>query len=506
MTMVVPCRLMTRQRSHMGLTDGRTFMAFSTLSSEIPRTARPHATGDHRSRAAPAFVRIFGPSGGDRDRVLEVRGEDLVDRGDRPVVVVDVDLGAAGGDHRLDREGHPLARAAGPCRGARSSGSAGPRGRSARRRGRRGSGRPRSPPPRRRPARRARCRRAGCPSCACSIPAASASWQTSRSRCASAEISPTGSVTALSATRPSSVTPRSTEIRSPSFARYVARDAVDDHRVRRDAERGRKALVALRGRDAAVRGDVLVGEPVELEHRHAGLEVLARRAASVSWTSSPARAMPSISCADLRMIMRPRLHLLERLGDLVRRRRRSRARRGCRRRCRASTVVVDERRGLALVELEPAVDPLGRVVGAVLLGGALAAAARGALPRRDLEVEDDVEGAADLAQHGVERLGLRERCAGSRRARSRRRRRRRDRAARESARSSARPATRSPRVEERRDLLAERRSGGDRLAEQSPVATCGTPYASAIFFACVPFPDSLRPAEHDDVQLRRNPS
>ena len=26
MTMVVPCRLITRQRSHMGLTDGRTFM------------------------------------------------------------------------------------------------------------------------------------------------------------------------------------------------------------------------------------------------------------------------------------------------------------------------------------------------------------------------------------------------------------------------------------------------------------------------------------------------
>src|SRR5438270_13958256 len=30
MTMVVPCRLMTRQRSHMGLTEGRTFL------SELP--------------------------------------------------------------------------------------------------------------------------------------------------------------------------------------------------------------------------------------------------------------------------------------------------------------------------------------------------------------------------------------------------------------------------------------------------------------------------------------
>src|SRR6478736_8378375 len=27
MTMVVPCRLMTRQRSHIGLTDGRTFIS-----------------------------------------------------------------------------------------------------------------------------------------------------------------------------------------------------------------------------------------------------------------------------------------------------------------------------------------------------------------------------------------------------------------------------------------------------------------------------------------------
>src|SRR5215204_5696281 len=32
MTMVVPCRLITRQRSHMGLTDARTFMGFLSVS------------------------------------------------------------------------------------------------------------------------------------------------------------------------------------------------------------------------------------------------------------------------------------------------------------------------------------------------------------------------------------------------------------------------------------------------------------------------------------------
>ena len=54
----------------------------------------------------------------------------------------------------------------------------------------------------------------------------------------------------------------------------LVRDAVYDHRVRRDAQRRRKALVALRGRGAAALGDVLVCDPVELEHRDARLELL----------------------------------------------------------------------------------------------------------------------------------------------------------------------------------------------------------------------------------------
>jgi hypothetical protein len=47
---------------------------------------------------------------------------------------------------------------------------------------------------------------------------ASASWQTSSKRWASGEISPTPKVYALSAIRPSSVTPRSIEMMSPAAA------------------------------------------------------------------------------------------------------------------------------------------------------------------------------------------------------------------------------------------------------------------------------------------------
>src|SRR5439155_15388674 len=55
----------------------------------------------------------------------------------------------------------------------------------------------------------------------------------------------------------------------------LGRDPMHDHRVGRDAEGGRIPLVALRGRHAALRVDVLLGESVELEHRDARLEVLA---------------------------------------------------------------------------------------------------------------------------------------------------------------------------------------------------------------------------------------
>src|SRR5918912_2959892 len=56
--------------------------------------------------------------------------------------------------------------------------------------------------------------------------------------------------------------------------RVGPRDAVDDDRVRRDAERRGKAAVALRRRDAALARDVLLADPVELGGRHAGPDVL----------------------------------------------------------------------------------------------------------------------------------------------------------------------------------------------------------------------------------------
>ena len=127
----------------------------------------------------------------------------------------------------------------------------------------------------------------------------------SSSRSASGEISPTGNVNAESATKPPSVTPTSTERMSPVRERVRARDAVHDHLVRRDADRGRVAPVALEGRRPAVRADELLGERVELGGRDARPDVLGR-AASASRRRRARRApICSISAGDLRMITPP---------------------------------------------------------------------------------------------------------------------------------------------------------------------------------------------------------
>ena len=55
----------------------------------------------------------------------------------------------------------------------------------------------------------------------------------------------------------------------------VARDPVDDHRVRGDARGRREAPVTLRGRHAAVLADERVRDQVELARRDPGLKLLA---------------------------------------------------------------------------------------------------------------------------------------------------------------------------------------------------------------------------------------
>ena len=77
MTMVVPCRLITRQRSHMGLTDGRTFMSSAVpvgdpaaievvgaqldldlVAREDPDVVLPHLPGDGRENGVSAPVEL----------------------------------------------------------------------------------------------------------------------------------------------------------------------------------------------------------------------------------------------------------------------------------------------------------------------------------------------------------------------------------------------------------------------------------------------------------------
>ena len=245
------------------------------------------------------------------------------------------------------------------------------------------------------------------------MPAASASWQTSSSRWASASTSPTGTVTALSATRPLSVTPRSTEIRSPSRpgSRSGSRARPSSWarcraRLGSPCSPSRSATPpCARMCSSAIRSSSSIDTPGSR---------CSPTSASVSATSAPARAMPSISCGDLRMITRRACSrrratwssvcsISEKTSSTVRSA-------WMPQRCPGGAVVLDERRRLAVVQLEAALDRLGRVVGAPLLRGALEHPVEQLLPVGDLELEDDVELAAEPAQHPVERLRLRHRA------------------------------------------------------------------------------------------------
>src|SRR5216684_6031534 len=132
----------------------------------------------------------------------------------------------------------------------------------------------------------------------------------------------------------------------------------------------------------------------------------------VSTTTRPAFSIFSISAGDLRMITvvsevwrsSPRLHVLECVLDLgenfV-----DRTVAADRDDVAARPVVLDQRLGLLVVDAQPVVDRLGRVVVAAFEPRSLEQpAARDFV--RDLQREDDVELAADLPQHLVERLRL----------------------------------------------------------------------------------------------------
>src|SRR5437588_3485137 len=152
--------------------------------------------------------------------------------------------------------------------------------------------------------------------------------------------------------------------------------------------------------------------------------------ASVSERRAPARAIPSISAWDLRMIIgrlradrvlspgshearerRPtssaRLHRLERLLDLVEDLVDAAVGMDADDVRLVRAVIVDQRRRLAFVELEPSLDHLGCVVRAPLLRCAAEEALQKHLTLRHLKVEDDVELSPQLTEELVERLRLR---------------------------------------------------------------------------------------------------
>ena len=351
------------------------------------------------------------------------------------------------------------------------------------------------------------------PTRACSIPAPSASRQTSRSRCASGEISPTGSVTALSATSPSSVTPRSSEIRSPSRARYVVGDPVHDHRVRRDAERGREALVALRGRVAALRLDVLVGDAVELAHLDARARDARRRARASRRAARPRAPSPRSrprTCGRSRTRPRPSSAAGPRRARPRSRGRPPRrcGRRGCRRRSP----------GASGSSRRAAPSRARRARAAARITSGVSSERSSSAARRSIRCSStsrsgtwkskhDVDLAAELAEELVERLGLRHR-------------------AREAVEDEAadRVAAREPVADQ-----ADHQLVGDEVAavvdrlELPPevgrqllhladacrrVAMCGIPYIALIRCACVPLPDPCGPRTRmfSAASYRRKPS
>ncbi len=74
------------------------------------------------------------------------------------------------------------------------------------------------------------------------------------------------------------------------------RDAVHDHRVRRQARGGRIALVALERRLAAARADVLLGDRVELAGGDPGLDLLLEQRKRLGDDRAGARHRVDLCC------------------------------------------------------------------------------------------------------------------------------------------------------------------------------------------------------------------
>ena len=246
---------------------------------------------------------------------------------------------------------------------------------------------------------------------------------------------------------------------------------------------------------------MLVGDAVELEHRHAGLEMLGDELERLLDELAGARHALDL-LRDLRMIMRlAGLHLLERLGDL-------------------GPDVVDRAlcvhltslpwRGSAstsgsvsrVVDREPPLDPSGVSSARPSSAARFSSRSRQTCRRSSSSSEDESTAAADLAQQVVERLRLDERAreAVEHEARQLSPRSSRSRISRIVISS----ATRSPSVEIGATCRPSSVPAAIARGTCRPSRCAGRRTSTAIFFACVPFPDPCGP-EDEDVQ-RRNPS
>src|SRR3954447_17098234 len=277
MTMVRPCRLITRHRSHMGLTEGLTFIVRSWAWKSWANKGRAEAEASPRGSSwyqNPRFRREdAGPVRRDGHGVLEMGRQRGIGGRDRPLVVVDVDVRGAGGDHRLDRDRHALLqlRAAvgrdeirhlrilvhrAPDAVADEAADDAE-------------------------ARALRDRLDGLGDVADRVPEAGLLDPGLQSRAADVQQPLRVRRDRADGERPGGVRHEAVEgdadVDRQDVAvphRRLAGNAVHHHRVRRQARRGRIALVALEGRRAPARADELLGDRVELAGGDAGGDAL----------------------------------------------------------------------------------------------------------------------------------------------------------------------------------------------------------------------------------------